>query len=82
MFDKEFIDELADAIASRVRVAVAQGPRLMTIKQTAEYIGRSPDAVEMLIRRGVIPATKIDGRVQVDRAALDKLIEKRTHFEA
>jgi excisionase family DNA binding protein len=54
----------------------------MAIPEAAEYIGRSQDAVRKLITRGVIPVTKLDGKRQIDRVALDKLISENTHFDS
>ena len=79
MFDEIFMKQLADAIAARLPAAAPQ--RLFTLEQAAEYIGRSPKAVERLIQRGTIPVTKIDGKRQVDRTALDKVIADATYFE-
>ena len=53
----------------------------MTVAQVAEYIGRSPKAVEHLIARGTIPVTKLDGERQIDRKALERLIDAHTYFE-
>lgn len=77
-----FIDQLADAIAARIIVPTTPAaPRLLGLAAAAEYIGRSRKAVEHLIARGIIPVTKLDGKIQVDRIALDKLIADRTYFE-
>ena len=83
MFNKEFIEELADEVVERLSACVeTKAKRLFTVPEAAEYLGRTPKAVDHLIDRGVIPVTKLDGKRQVDRAALDKLIEERTYFEA
>ena len=82
MFEQKFIEQLADALADRLsRAATTSNKRLFTLAEAAEYIGRSPKAVERLIQRGAIPVTKIDGKRQLDRAALDKIISDRTYFE-
>lgn len=82
IFEQQFINRLADAIAERIcRAPAGASKRLFTIPEAAEYIGRSPKAVECLIQRGTIPVTKLDGKRQVDRAALDRLISDRTFFE-
>src|SRR5438046_351117 len=51
--------------------------RLMTVEETARYLGRTKSAVEHLIHRRGLPGciVRLDGRVYVDRIALDKLIE-------
>jgi excisionase family DNA binding protein len=71
---------LAGSIVARLPAVQVQ-KRLMTTGEAAEYLGRSEDAVRHLIARGVIPVTKLDGKRQVDRTALDKLISERTRFE-
>jgi excisionase family DNA binding protein len=82
MFEQKFIEQLADALADRIsRDTTTSNKRLFTLAEAAEYIGRSPKAVERLIQRGAIPVTRIDGKRQVDRAALDKIISDRTYFE-
>jgi excisionase family DNA binding protein len=83
MFEQQFIDQLADALASRLAASspALMTKRLFTLEQAAEYLGRSAKAVERLIQRGAIPVTKIDGKRQVDRAALEKIIADRTYFE-
>jgi hypothetical protein len=83
VFDQNFLDELSSAIASRIRqdlVAASQPKRLMTLEETAIYIGRSPGAVEQMIKRGSLPVTKIDGKRQIDRIELDRIIHDSTHF--
>lgn len=82
MFEQKFVEELAEAVANRISLSLsAPTKRLFTMAEAAEYIGRSPKAVERLIQRGAIPVTKIDGKRQVDRGALDKIISDRTYFE-
>jgi excisionase family DNA binding protein len=82
MFEEQFITRLADAVAERMSgTSPVITKRLFTLEEAAEYIGRSPKAVERLIQRGAVPVTKIDGKRQVDRTALDKIIADRTYFE-
>lgn len=82
MFEQQFIDRLAEALVSRISAPAPAPKRLFTLSEAAEYIGRSPKAVEHLIQRGTIPVTKLDGKRQVDRAALDKIIADSTYFES
>jgi flagellar capping protein FliD len=56
--------------------------RLFDVWAAAAYLGRTPKAVEHLIARGVIPSTRMDGKIQIDRAKLDKVIEDKTYYEA
>ncbi|HUE02201.1 MAG TPA: helix-turn-helix domain-containing protein, partial [Bryobacteraceae bacterium] len=84
MFTEQFIETLVEAIAKRVADKLSRdggAKRLFDIRDAAVYVGRTPKAVEHLIARGVIPVCKIDGKRQVDRAALDKLIDDRTYYD-
>ena len=84
MFTEQFISTLADAVAEQVIARMSEATaqqRLFTIEDAARYLGRTPKAVEHLISRGAIQVTKIDGKRQIDRAALDRIIEEHTYYE-
>ncbi len=85
MFTEQFVSELASAVATQVLAKMSEEgtvpKRLFTVPEAAIYIGRSVKAVDHLIARGVIEVTRLDGRRQVDRTALDKLIDENTFFE-
>lgn len=51
--------------------------RLLTVEEAAHYMGRSKSAVEHLIHRNNLAGCicRLDGRVYVDRVALDKKID-------
>jgi len=72
-------DAFLNLIVARVTENLAKTgvavPRLLTVEQAATYLGRSEDAVRRLQSSGTLRATKLDGRVQFDRADLDTLIE-------
>jgi excisionase family DNA binding protein len=58
------------------------GPRLLTLKQAAEYIGHSVDLVrEMVANREIPYIPKGDGEkrqhVLIDRLDLDRWVEKK-----
>jgi excisionase family DNA binding protein len=78
--EQELIDKIADAVVARLP-ASTRTKRLMTIKETAEYIGRSQNAVRSLIVEGTLPVTRLDGKRQIDVAALDSLIRDSTRFD-
>lgn len=87
MFSQEFIDALTTEVVRQLtsKLGTVWGSprkRLFDVREAAEYVGRTPKAIEHLIARGTIPVTKIDGKVQIDRVALDKLIDDHTYFEA
>jgi excisionase family DNA binding protein len=86
LFTPEFLAEIAGAVAQQVISQLsAQGgvpqKRLFTIAEAAQYLGRTAKAVEHLIARGTIQVTKLDGKRQIDRSALDKIIDDHTYFE-
>ncbi|HXS97082.1 MAG TPA: helix-turn-helix domain-containing protein [Candidatus Limnocylindrales bacterium] len=73
------LDALADAIAERVTARLmAERPqqRLMDVRESARYIGRSPAALRHLIAKGDVPTVRQDNRVYCDRVDLDAWIEK------
>jgi hypothetical protein len=72
------IDDLVEMIASEVVKRVQtrpREPRLLSVEDTAFYLGRTPEAVRMMIRRGTLPAIRIDGRIMLDVLDLNKIIE-------
>lgn len=73
------LDILADAIASRVaaRLSQSEGPRLLSVKEAAIYIGRTPKALCHMIGKGAVPVVREGSRVHLDRADLDQWIEMR-----
>lgn len=78
MSDEE-LDRIADRLAERMEArAPGIAPRLLTLTETAQYLGRTLDAVKHMATRGAIPVTKLDGRIQIDRQILDQLIKART----
>jgi len=86
MFTQEFINTLAEAVAQQVIAQLAaQGgvpqQRLFAIPEAAVYLGRTPKAIEHMIARGTLQVTKLDGKRQIDRSALDKIISDRTFYE-
>lgn len=50
--------------------------RLLSIPETAEYLGRTRGAVQELIYKGIIPVVKWDRRKFIDILDLDALIEQ------
>jgi hypothetical protein len=74
----EILNLLADKIAARISYPSSSSNRLMDLPETAAYLGRTVAAVTHLVKKGKIPITKLDGKIQVDRRALDRLIERST----
>jgi excisionase family DNA binding protein len=60
----------------RIQLSEAQTPRLLTVEQAAQYIGRSVRGLRGMIARGTIPVIKGDGRVMLGRQDLDTWIDQ------
>lgn len=76
--DKELehiADRLVDKLEAR-RQCIA--PRLMDLAEAARYLGRTLSGLQHMVKRGTLPVTRIDGKVQIDRQLLDQLIRVRT----
>ena len=50
--------------------------RLYTLSEAAEYLGRSIWSVRRLIWEGVLPSVRVQGRVHLDLADMENLIEQ------
>lgn len=71
-------DRVADAVAERLKFRRQEWPELMSKETAAEYIDRTVPAIDGLIKKRVIPVCNIDGRTQIRRKDLDRLIERKT----
>jgi excisionase family DNA binding protein len=78
------IDALLDALANRVALKVReqladQGagirPRLLTVEQAANYLGRTKEAVQHIIAADKLPVVRTDRRVFLDVRDLDRWID-------
>ena len=54
-----------------------QFPRWLSIKQLANYLGRSVQSIRKDVREKRLPATKIGGQIKFDRRDIDQLLEAR-----
>jgi excisionase family DNA binding protein len=73
------LDILADAIAARVaaRLRQSEEPRLLSVKEAAIYIGRTPKALRHMIGNGAVSVVREGSRLHLDRVDLDQWIEIR-----
>jgi hypothetical protein len=71
----DIINGLAQLIADKISTTGIVKPRLLTVEQTAVYLGRTDNAVRSLMASGAVKAVKLDGRVQFDVRDLDVWIE-------
>ena len=84
-FEDDDIKKLGAILALHLKRHLAESggqgkgplPRLMTVEQTADYIGRTKSAVEKMVFRNELNGCVVrrDRRVFIDRIALDKWIE-------
>jgi excisionase family DNA binding protein len=83
-YDEKVIAEVAERIAERVVRHIKNSdngkvyPRLMTVKQAAEFLGRSENSVSHLIHRREIPVVRHGRSVRLDREALSRWIADDT----
>jgi excisionase family DNA binding protein len=61
---------------SQIRSA-DQFPRWLSIKQLANYLGRSVQSIRKDVRERRLPATRIGGQIKFDRRDIDQLLEAR-----
>lgn len=77
--EKEDLDAIAEAVAARVEKALASkwsGNRLVSVDAAAQMLGRSKDAVYMLINRGRLASVKEGRRVHVELSELERFIDR------
>ena len=80
MFDEHFVTALAEQIAARINPQLHRrnghsATRLLTVKDAAEYIGRTEQALQHLIHKREIVVVRKGRRVHLDRNDLDRWIE-------
>jgi len=56
--------------------AAAPRKRLYTLAEAADYLGRSVWSIRRLIWGAVLPSVRVQGRVHLDVADMDELIER------
>ena len=55
-----------------------QWPAIMSVETAAHYMDRTPEAVRGLIDRKMLPAARLDGRVQIRKCDIDRIFERVT----
>lgn len=74
------VDAIATAVIEKLKPILEAGgrvqPRLLTVEQAATYVGRTPNAVRILLTKEAFPAVKSDGRVMLDVRDIDRWIEQ------
>ena len=79
VIDDRFLEQF-EVLVNRLESINVSHKRLMDVKEAAMYLGRTVVAVEQLVKRGTLPVTRLDGKIQFDREVLDKLIRDSTHW--
>jgi len=75
------LDQIADRVAQRLssRLSVSKSkavhPRLLTVEQAADYLGRSKSSLQHLIADRSLPTVRHDRRVFIDIQDLDNWIK-------
>jgi excisionase family DNA binding protein len=75
------VEQLTPLLESFSHPATGVQQRLFTAKEAGVYLGRTELAIRLMIDKRKLPVTKLDGKVQIDRSALDKLIGDCTFYE-
>ena len=70
------LDRLTEEIASRLNGDYVL-PRLMDVRGAGKYLGRTPEAIRAMIRRGNLPVVRDGSRVFLDVDDLRRWIAKR-----
>ena len=74
-FDR-LLELLADKLAARLSKEPSNlYPRLLTVEQTAAYLGRTNEAVQHMASSGKLPTVRADRRLFFDRQDLDQWIK-------
>lgn len=74
---EETIDSLLDALALRlapklaVQIAAAPADRLMTVRESAAYLGCSPQQVRNLVKANLLKTAKGFKDTRIKRSTLD-----------
>lgn len=74
-----FVDAIAAVVLEEMKPllsVLSVKPRLLTVEQAGIYVGRTPNAVRILLSRGAFPAVKADGRTMLDVQDLDRWIDQ------
>jgi excisionase family DNA binding protein len=76
--EPEEINAIAEAVVAKLegRLSAPNGNRLLSVDVAAQMLGRSKDAVYMLINRGRLASVKEGRRVHVELSELERFIDR------
>ena len=75
---EKLADRMADRLGDRLghlRAGTIR-PRLLTVEQAANYLGRSKASLQHMVAEGVLPTVRSDRRVFLDVQDLDRWIDR------
>jgi excisionase family DNA binding protein len=77
-----FAAEIAEAVWSRIEPRLKPvAKRLMVVREAAEYLGMSVDAIQHKVAARQIPVVRVDRFTRFDVADLDRWIADNKRFE-
>jgi len=65
-----------DSIHTRAK-PMSAGPRLLSIKDVAVYLGARVWAMRQMLRKRELPYVPVGGRFKIDKVELDRWIERQ-----
>jgi hypothetical protein len=75
---KDLAKEVVDELERRRSQPSQDWPAVMKIETAARYLDRKPAAIRHLLAAKIFPSVKIDGRTQIRRVDIDRIVEKST----
>jgi predicted DNA-binding transcriptional regulator AlpA len=70
------IEAIAEAVALKLERMAGMKQRLMDVKDAAQYLGMSENAIRAKGAAYDIPRVRIDGRLRFDRREIDRWIDR------
>ncbi len=74
---RETLTTMAREIAEEVRDRELQSRDFMSLKETAEYLGCSPNTLKLYIHQEDLPVIKLGGRQYISKESLKKWMHDR-----
>lgn len=75
---RSFVDRALIRLHTELTAILRPSKRYMNVEECATYVGRSREAVRMLVKRRQIPHLLVGRRVQFDRERIDRWINRHS----
>ena len=72
---RSIVEQVVAELRKQMQEAPVVKPRLLSVEQAAQYLGRTPSAVYNMLSTGKLKRVGLDGRVYFDVQDLDRMIE-------